>query len=93
MEFTGIRSFFFCVCIPVAIATRGVEGSTWKRIWKHVGPKRYSLFLWQVRHESLKTLTSFYDRGILSSSNCLLCWGLLETHLHVLEDSPETARL
>ncbi|CAA0832753.1 Unknown protein [Striga hermonthica] len=67
------------------------DRSSWRIIWKWVGPQRIRQFLWLVVQEKLLTNVERRRRHLTDSSTCPLCGRGEESTLHCLRDCVKAA--
>lgn len=65
----------------------------WLAIWQMAGPPRYSLTLWTLAHDRLKTRALLWNLCILDTSECPRCGASMETALHAVRDCREVRRM
>ena len=68
----------------------GVSSIVWNKIWKVKLPPKILTFIWKILQESLPVFEVLNNRGILASSNCLLCNEEKESLDHLFMKCPFT---
>jgi hypothetical protein len=56
----------------------------WNSLWSMNIPRKVQLFMWKVSHNILPTCKNLFDRGISSSSSCVVCTEEPESIHHLL---------
>lgn len=75
-------NFNTSLCYRSLVNTSGFEGP-WKLIWKLKIPSKTKLFLWQLAHKCLPTLSFLLKRNIVDSALCKWCEEEIEDTTHL----------
>lgn len=65
----------------------------WKALWGFKGPPRYSLTMWLLAHDRLKTGSLLWQRQTLEYPDCERCGDPFETPLHAIRDCSKSKEL